>query len=123
MLFARTIHVNSEIGARSLYVETNKTKCSDLKSSGATIAELQIAGCPASSTKSNIYDDLYKIRLTNECQYDIYVAICWHCIYCGKWHCGCWLKVLSQTSEFVKDPDTDRYIFTDYHFAYFYADY
>ena len=121
-MIARTTHVSSEIRARSLFAEANNTKCSELESSSTTIAELQLAGCPASLVKLNINDDLYKIRLTNKWHLDIYVPICWDCqAYNHGWYCACWLKLESQASEFVKYSETEKYILMDYNFTYFYA--
>ena len=62
-----------------------------------------------------------KIKLINNCDLDIYVSICWHDPSVYDWMCGCWRSVDANDYVYATDED-GYYIYTDYSYAYFYAE-
>ena len=62
---------------------------------------------------------LRKVKLTNNCHFDIYVAICWHDPGNNDWRCACWGAFDGNSSDYLLIEGS--YLTTDYSYAYFYA--
>ena len=60
-----------------------------------------------------------KIKVTNNCYLDIYVAICWHDSETSDWGCACWATIDGNSSKYITRDGS--YLTTDYSYAYFYA--
>ena len=105
--YAMTLDLNEAIYNNAL----QEQYCKALSSTGACPSELKEVGCPVSSAEallatlggciSDISDSTeqtykptqkYTIKISNKCEYDIYVAVCFHDPSAKTWGCGCWVS-------------------------------